>query len=237
MSTNKSIPSNGRWIALTVSILDRVFPRPRGFNVRLWDSEELVEGSSAPFTLVLNQPGALRRMFSPPIELSLGEAFINKDFDIEGDIISAFTCMESIASKLFSPVEMVALLRDLLALPRGNASQLAGRGPVKLSGAQHSLQRDRAAIQYHYDVGNEFYSLWLDSNMQYSCAYFQTGSESLDLAQEQKNGAHLSQATAETRREIVGYWLWLGRSGEICSPQVRCLGPGRDPEPATGAIR
>jgi cyclopropane-fatty-acyl-phospholipid synthase len=186
VSTRKSISSNGRWIALTVSILDRVFPRPRGFNVRLWDSEELAEDSSAPFTLVLNQPGALRRMFSPSIELSLGEAFINKDFDIEGDIISAFTCMESIAGKLSSPAEMVGLLRDLLALPRGGASQLAGRGPVKLSGVQHSRQRDRAAIQYHYDVGNEFYALWLDRNMQYSCAYFQTGSEDLDLAQEQK---------------------------------------------------
>jgi hypothetical protein len=131
--TSKSIPSNGRWVSLTVSILERVFPCPRGFNVRLWDSEELAEDSSAPFVLVLNHPGALRRMFSPPIELSLGEAFINKDFDIEGDIISAFTCMESIAGKLSSPAEAVGLLRDLVALPRGNANQLAGRGPMKLA--------------------------------------------------------------------------------------------------------
>jgi len=46
--------------------------------------------------------------------------------------------------------------------------------------------RDRAAIQYHYDVGNDFYALWLDARMIYSCAYFKTGEETLDAAQEAK---------------------------------------------------
>ena len=45
---------------------------------------------------------------------------------------------------------------------------------------------DAAAIAYHYDVSNEFYSLWLDRNMVYSCAYFGDGSETLDAAQERK---------------------------------------------------
>ena len=48
------------------------------------------------------------------------------------------------------------------------------------------MARDRAAIQYHYDVGNEFYALWLDRHLQYSCAYFPTGMEDLDTAQELK---------------------------------------------------
>jgi cyclopropane-fatty-acyl-phospholipid synthase len=60
------------------------------------------------------------------------------------------------------------------------------RGPLKLSGAQHSKERDRAAVQYHYDVGNDFYALWLDKRMVYSCAYFKTGQEDIDTAQEQK---------------------------------------------------
>jgi cyclopropane-fatty-acyl-phospholipid synthase len=186
MSDSKSISSTGYWVSHTVSILDRIFPPPRGFAVQLWNSEELPAESSAPFTLVLNHPGALRRMFSLPIELSLGEAFINKDFDIDGDIFSAFAWMDSIAATPSSPANVFVLLKDLLALPRDNTGQLSGRGPAQLSGAQHSRQRDRAAIRYHYDVGNEFYGLWLDRNMQYSCAYFQTGIEDLDLAQEQK---------------------------------------------------
>lgn len=186
MSDPKSISSNKRWISRSISILERLFPSPRGFKVRLWNSEELPADSPALFTLVLNHPGALRRMFSPPIELSLGEAFINKDFDIEGDIIASFAWMESISTRPFSPGNIVDLLRDMRALPHDGSGQLSGRGPLKLSGAQHSRQRDRAAIQYHYDVGNEFYSLWLDRNMQYSCAYFQSGEEDLDRAQEQK---------------------------------------------------
>lgn len=50
----------------------------------------------------------------------------------------------------------------------------------------HSRERDRAAIRYHYDVGDDFYALWLDRHRQYSCAYFPTGMEDLDTAQERK---------------------------------------------------
>lgn len=46
--------------------------------------------------------------------------------------------------------------------------------------------RDRQAIQYHYDVGNDFYALWLDSRMVYSCACFPKGNEDIDTAQEKK---------------------------------------------------
>jgi cyclopropane-fatty-acyl-phospholipid synthase len=58
--------------------------------------------------------------------------------------------------------------------------------PARLRGALHSRERDRAAIQYHYDVGNDFYLLWLDRHMQYSCGYFPTSAEDLDTAQERK---------------------------------------------------
>ena len=42
------------------------------------------------------------------------------------------------------------------------------------------------AIQYHYDVSNEFYQLWLDEKMVYSCAYFKDPAESIDAAQSRK---------------------------------------------------
>jgi cyclopropane-fatty-acyl-phospholipid synthase len=60
---------------------------------------------------------------------------------------------------------------------------VAWRGSPRL---RHSKARDAAAIRYHYDVSNAFYRLWLDRNMVYSCAYFETGDEDLDTAQEQK---------------------------------------------------
>ncbi|HET7585124.1 MAG TPA: cyclopropane-fatty-acyl-phospholipid synthase family protein [Gemmatimonadaceae bacterium] len=60
------------------------------------------------------------------------------------------------------------------------------RSRARLHGTLHSRARDREAIRYHYDVGNDFYALWLDRNRQYSCAYFRTGREDIDVAQEQK---------------------------------------------------
>ncbi len=170
----------------TVDLLERLFPSPRRFGIRLWDKTELPVDGRPSFHLVLNHAGALRRMFKPPIELSLGEAFILNDFDIEGDIFSAFPLMETIASRSFSAGEILGIGLGLSALPASSPARPQGRGPVKLRGAVHSRERDRLAVQYHYDVGNDFYSLWLDRNLQYSCGYFPTGVEDLDTAQERK---------------------------------------------------
>jgi len=50
----------------------------------------------------------------------------------------------------------------------------------------HTKQEDKASIEYHYDVSNDFYQLWLDPNMVYSCAYFEHGTEDLATAQRKK---------------------------------------------------
>ncbi len=170
----------------TVDLLERLFPSPRRFGMRLWDGTELPADGHPSFHLVLNHAGALRRMFKPPVELSLGEAFILNDFDIEGDIFSAFPLMESIATRSFSAGEIIGIGLGLSALPASGAARAQGRGPAQLRGAVHSRERDLVAVQYHYDVGNDFYSLWLDHNLQYSCGYFPTGAEDLDTAQEHK---------------------------------------------------
>lgn len=170
----------------TKQILDHLFPPPRAFGVRLWDGSELPAVDRPVFSLILNHTGALRRMFTPPIELSLGEAFIHSDFDIQGDIFSAFSLVDGIGERTLSMSEVLSLAGTMLALPKSDRERPLQRGPARLSGARHSRQRDRAAIQYHYDVGNDFYSLWLDRRMQYSCAYFPTGTEDLDTAQERK---------------------------------------------------
>jgi cyclopropane-fatty-acyl-phospholipid synthase len=94
--------------------------------------------------------------------------------------------MEALLERPFSLRELFWLARQLRSLPRAGAGYQSSRNPARLSGIQHSLDRDQAAIQYHYDVGNDFYALWLDRNLQYSCAYFHTGTEDLDTAQRQK---------------------------------------------------
>ena len=68
----------------TTALVNRLFPPPRPFAVRLWDGTSLAV-ADASFTLVLNHPGALRRMFMPPIKQSVSAAFVSGDIEIEGD--------------------------------------------------------------------------------------------------------------------------------------------------------
>ena len=181
-----SIQSATQDIQSTYAFLDKLFPKSRNFNVRFWDGTSLIFTSDPSFTIVLGSPGAMRRMLRLPLELSLAEAFIRGELDIEGNIISAFHLFNSMASKLSSS-DLITLLRLWFGLPSESSEfQMTGRKAAKLFGSPHSKERDRAAIQYHYDVGNDFYKLWLDKRMLYSCAYFPSGTEDIDTAQEQK---------------------------------------------------
>ena len=186
MARTVSISDTDAAMRRTADLLERLFPSPRSFGVRLWDGTRLPDQGHPSFHLVLNHPGALRRMFKPPIELSLSEAFILKDFDIEGDIFSVFPLMDSIAARALSLGAISRIGLGLLGLPASSIAPPQGRGPAQLQGKLHSRERDLLAVQYHYDVGNNFYSLWLDRNLQYSCGYFPTGVEELNTAQECK---------------------------------------------------
>ncbi len=160
---------------------------PRDFAFRLWDGScwEEEEGRPRRFTLVLNHPGALRSMFWSPSELSLGEAYLYGDFDVEGDIGSAMSLGEYLVGLHPGPGKTLRYARHLLSLPSPNHPR--GRRPSdRLRGEIHSPERDRKAVTYHYDVSGDFYSLWLDSRMVYSCAYFASAEEDLDAAQERK---------------------------------------------------
>lgn len=177
----------------TVEILDDVLGdyRAQGlehaFTVRFWDGsvwpEEAVE--SAAFTLVLNHPGALRQMFLPPSELNLGESYIYGDFDVEGDLIAAFPLAAAFQKLDLGLGDKLGLAWKLRSLPNTSAPRV-GRQAASVSGTRHSRRRDRQAISYHYDVSNDFYALWLDRNMVYSCGYFADPDEDIHTAQERK---------------------------------------------------
>jgi cyclopropane-fatty-acyl-phospholipid synthase len=161
---------------------------PRDFAVRFWDGSvwEAEAGQPTRFTIVLNHPGALRKMFLPPTELAMGEAYIFQDFDIEGDLDAVFKLGDEIMDKRRGVIENLRNAARLLRLPSTRPAQNGGRGPAHLSGEQHSRERDKAAVTYHYNVSNDFYALWLDKNMVYSCGYFADPHEDLDTAQERK---------------------------------------------------
>ena len=176
---------------ITLALLEDLFgpSSERPFALRLWDGtvQRPGVGHEPSFTLVLNRPGALRRMLLPPTDLALGEAYLRDDFDVEGDLEKATELADVLAARLRSPALLARLARQLRQLPADDAPKKAGDGPPgHLRGRLHSRQRDAAAVRSHYDVGNEFYALWLDGRMVYSCAYFETGEEYIDTAQERK---------------------------------------------------
>jgi cyclopropane-fatty-acyl-phospholipid synthase len=176
--------SNG--IQVAREIVHRVFAGVHaGVAVMLADGTILREADGPPdATIVLSNPAVLRTLLAQTSDLGAGEAIMRGELDVKGDIERALAVMDVVAGAR-SPREWVTIAALAAKLPKPPPAPRIERGrePARLHGRVHSLQRDRAAIAYHYDVSNEFYALWLDENMTYSCAYFQDQSDTLDRAQ------------------------------------------------------
>ena len=163
----------------------------RVFAVRLWDgTTDAPDREEMPrFTLALHDAGSLRRMLLPPSELRICEAYLRGDYDIEGDVEAATAFGDQVRHRLSSPRAVARLTRALLELPSLDPGATVSSRVAdwwRTAAPRHSPERDAAAVRSHYDVGNDFYELWLDRRMVYSCAYFQTPDASIDAAQEAK---------------------------------------------------
>ena len=164
-------------------------PHERSFDVKFWDgSIDRGRNPRAPFTMVFNRPAALRRMLLPPNELSIAESYLSGDVDIEGSMEAASNVTDMIGDRLRSPIKVARLIALVLRLPGKADDDLAdARFPERARKlGRHTPVRDAAAIHFHYDVGNDFYRLWLDPRLVYSCAYFRSPTVSLEDAQEAK---------------------------------------------------
>ena len=127
------------------------------------DGSRLNFGQEPRVVLAIRDPNLLPALTHPTLG-SLGEAFVDGRIDIDGDIISVIASAERLAAAGGSPAT----------------------ARILASSAYHTPKQDLDDIKHHYDVGNDFYQLWLDERMVYSCAYFQTGEETIDAAQEAK---------------------------------------------------
>jgi cyclopropane-fatty-acyl-phospholipid synthase len=171
------------------SILTLLFgpPETRTFAVRWWDGSSDAPDHETQFTLEFHRPGALRRMLWRPSELSLAEAFLRKDFEVIGDIEAAAALETQFSQSARAPLGLVRLMPLLSRLPTDDFS--VETAPVRFKASnnpEHSRTSDAEEVRSHYDMGNDFYALWLDRQMIYSCAYFETGSEDIDTAQHAK---------------------------------------------------
>ena len=158
---------------------------PRNFAVEFWDGSRWdgEPGQFCRFNWHIHHPGVLRSLLRSDRQVALGEAFIYGDFDISGDILAIFPIAEYLEDKHFGPTKKLHFATQLLGLP----TKLHGEAArAELHGRTHSKSRDREAVRFHYDLSNEFYQLWLDPAMVYSCAYFKSVVVSLYCAQVQK---------------------------------------------------
>jgi cyclopropane-fatty-acyl-phospholipid synthase len=163
--------------------LERAFPE-RPFAVRFWDDSEVPATGEGP-TFLVNSPSAIAHLLRAPGELGLARAYVQGLLDVD-DIDGAIGVVEHWRPPRLPPRRWLGL-----AIGAMRAMGVVVPPPVppielRLRGRRHSIGRDRAAIRYHYDAGNEFFALFLDPSMTYSCAIFSRGAETLEQAQEAK---------------------------------------------------
>jgi cyclopropane-fatty-acyl-phospholipid synthase len=131
-------------------------------RIQLWNGRRFDLSPEPTVTVTVPGPAALRYLISPNLN-KLGEAFVEGHIRVEGSAQNMFKVGESLTRSMTS------------------------RFPAVSHWAfHHSRERDKKAIQYHYDVANDFYALFLDPGMVYSCAYYQADGDSLASAQTRK---------------------------------------------------
>jgi cyclopropane-fatty-acyl-phospholipid synthase len=157
----------------------------RPFRITFWDGTELPPTNGGGPALHVRSPAAIAHALRAPGQLGIGRAYVSGELEVD-DIDEA---MATILNYKPPPIERGAQLRLALAAARA-------MGPVKPPpvpetelrprGRRHSVDRDRRSVRHHYDVSNDFFALWLDKSMTYSCAFFSRDGSSLEAAQTAK---------------------------------------------------
>lgn len=145
------------------SIAEHLSDRP--FDLEYWDGEIIKYGEGEPeFKLIIKNFPSKKELLSDP-SVALGEAYMKGDIDIEGDLQKFF--------------ESIIRNKDSF-MNKNTVFRLASK--IKAP----SLMKSKKDIAHHYDIGNDFYSLWLDKTMSYSCGYFKNPTDTLYDAQMNK---------------------------------------------------
>jgi cyclopropane-fatty-acyl-phospholipid synthase len=163
--------------------IERAFP-DRPFEIELWDGTRVESTRPGP-TLRLRSPRVVGHLLRAPGELGLGRAYVYGDIetdDLDG-VIALLGRWQAPSLGQLTRLRIAARALRAAGLqrpPKPPAAELRPRG------SRHSKERDARAVRHHYDVSNEFFALFLDESMTYSCALFEEGTESLEQAQRAK---------------------------------------------------
>lgn len=149
--------------SIVKSIAEHLSDRP--FDLEYWDGEIIKYGEGDPeFKLIIKNFPSKKELLADP-SVALGEAYMKGDIDIEGDLQKFF--------------ESIIRNKDSF-MNKNTVFRLASK--IKAP----SLMKSKKDIAHHYDIGNNFYSLWLDKTMSYSCGYFKSPTDTLYDAQMNK---------------------------------------------------
>jgi len=150
-------PSAQLWL---VRMLLRAMGNPP-VRIALWTGDSICGSDTAPVATVrINNRWTLLRLIRRP-DLEFGEAYTDGRLDVDGELVALLEVLERAPTVPW-------LSRLLRRLPCSHPNTLRG---------------SRANIHHHYDVSNDFYRLWLDERMVYTCAYFPAPTASLEEAQ------------------------------------------------------
>ena len=167
------------------------------FSVTYWDGTTTQYGAEPPaFAIVFKkQPSILDLSGDPTIYL--GEAYMRGDIELEGDCAAMALAVEDLENYAGSSPNNTATSKLLLGI----------------ASVARTLKRQKGNIAAHYDLGNDFFSLWLDpSTSSYSCAYFRSPADTLDTAQEQKAELVLKKLHLRPGMRLLDIgcgWGWL----------------------------
>jgi cyclopropane-fatty-acyl-phospholipid synthase len=132
----------------------------------LWDGTEVAASGAEPVARMrLASRRTLWKLAADP-GLHFGDAYSTGDLDVEGDLL-----------RFLEAVYLASVDRDEPGLLRGQAARWLRRP------RSNTLRGSRENIHHHYDIGNDFYRLWLDREMAYTCAYYPTPAATLEEAQ------------------------------------------------------
>jgi cyclopropane-fatty-acyl-phospholipid synthase len=182
------------------SEIERALP-DRPFSIAWWDgaTTPATSGNGNGPTFTVRSPQAVGHVLRAPGQLGLGRAYVSGELAVD----DMDRVIDLLATWKPPTIDATAKRRLLVAAARANGLTPPPRAPVselRPRGTRHSAARDARSVRHHYDVGNEFFSLFLDETMTYSCAIFSRGAKTLEEAQ-------------DTKRELVCTKLAL-REGE-----------------------
>ncbi|HEV7400427.1 MAG TPA: cyclopropane-fatty-acyl-phospholipid synthase family protein [Solirubrobacterales bacterium] len=157
----------------------------RPFAVEFWDGTRLPASNGGGPTFYVRSPSAAAHALLAPGQLGLGRAYVSGAIEVS-DIDAVIELLDGWQPPALEGGDKARLLLAAVQAAGLNRPPKRPAAELRPSGHRHSKERDAEAVRHHYDVSNEFFSLFLDDSMTYSCAVFSRGAETLEAAQEEK---------------------------------------------------